>query len=75
MTALENFFDQEIEPRPLCGNCEYYDGGGLRHDGNPIKIQGGDCTNRSSPRFQTTANDSCSKFFPCSTRWPDADHD
>ena len=48
-------------------------GGGLDVKGNPVKNHG-DCGNRSSPRFTTTADDVCNQFFPCSTRWPDADH-
>ncbi len=71
---LERFFDQDIEPKPLCRNCEYYDGGGLTKEGNPISAYG-DCHNSASPRFTTTAEDTCNKFFPCSERWPHADHD
>lgn len=71
--ALEQFFDQEIEPKALCRNCEYFDGGGLDAKGNPIN-QAGDCHNSQSGRFQTTADDTCGRFFfPCSTRWPNAD--
>lgn len=67
------FFDTEIEPKPLCGNCEYFDGGGLMGTGRP-KNDNGDCHNTLSPRFTTTQAGSCTRFFPCSTRWPDADH-
>lgn len=67
------FFDTEIEPKPLCGNCEYFDGGGLMDTGRP-KNDNGDCHNTLSPHFTTTQAGSCTKFFPCSTRWPDADH-
>jgi len=71
---LTEFFDQEIEPKALCRNCEYFDGGGLGIDGVPKDFHG-DCLNRhSSPRFETTQDDTCKGFFPCSTRWPDADH-
>lgn len=73
MTKLTEFFDTEIEPRALCRNCEYFDGGGLTPQGNPINERG-DCRNMRSPCFQTSADNSCSRFFPCSTRWPDADH-
>lgn len=74
MSAPAKFFDSDIEPLPLCRNCEYFDGGGLTPDGHPIK-EHGDCLNSMSLRFTTSANHSCNKFFPCSTRWPDADHD
>lgn len=70
---LNQFFDQEIEPKPLCRNCEYFDGGGLTPAGNPVN-EHGDCLNQQSPIFTTTANSSCIRFFPCSTRWPEADH-
>lgn len=70
--ALEQFFDQEIEPKPLCRNCEYFDGGGLGPSGTP-RNESGDCINVRSDRFTTTASGSCRMFFPCSTRWPDAD--
>ncbi len=74
MAQLKAFFDQDIEPAPTCHNCEYYDGGGLRPNGQPVN-DAGDCLNRQSPRLQTTINDTCGKFFPCSTRWPGADHE
>lgn len=75
MIALEKFFDQDVEPEPLCRNCEYFDGGGLLPDGNP-KNTHGDCHNPASGRFTTSADESCVFFFwPCSTRWPDCDHD
>lgn len=70
---LSKFHDREIEPGPLCRNCEYFDGGGLGTDGVPI-MHDGDCLNGRSSRFQTTAEDTCRQFFPCSTRWPEADH-
>lgn len=70
----ERFFDQDIEPKPLCRNCEYFDGGGLTPEGNP-KNESGDCHNSRSHRFTPLASDTCSYFFPCSTRWPDADGD
>lgn len=73
MTDLSNFFDQAIEPKALCRNCEYFDGGGLTSHGDPVK-DNGDCLCRNSPFFTTTAQNTCKKFFPCSTRWPDADH-
>lgn len=68
------FFGDLIEPKAICRNCEYFDGGGLSATGDPIN-ENGDCLNRLSPRFTTTSDQTCSKFFPCSTRWPDADHD
>lgn len=72
-TQPAQFFDQDIEPKPLCRNCEYFDGGGLNIQGNPIE-QRGDCRNSRSPRFTTDADNTCTQFFPCSTRWPEADH-
>lgn len=72
--ALEKFFDSDIEPKPLCCNCEYFDGGGLSPEGFPLKANG-DCLNQASPRLTTTIEGTCIKFWPCSTRWPDADAD
>jgi hypothetical protein len=72
--ALEKFFDQDIEPKALCRNCEYFDGGGLTVEGTPVQEQG-DCGNPASPWFCTSGNNTCRHFFPCSTRWPDAGHD
>lgn len=74
MTRPAKFFDDAIEPAPKCRNCEYFDGGGLSPEGSPIR-EHGDCLNRQSLRWQTSADDGCDKFFPCSTRWPGADHD
>jgi hypothetical protein len=74
MKTLSKFFDQEIEPAPVCRNCEYFDGGGLGEDGVPINFEG-DCLNKSSPHFTNDQDGSCRKFFPCRTRWPEADHD
>lgn len=71
--ALPQFFDSDIEPKALCRNCEYYDGGGLLPNGDPREVTG-DCLNVRSPRFQTQIDMACDQFFPCSTRWPDADH-
>ena len=71
MKPLKKFFDQEIEPTPLCGNCEYFDGGGMQPNGTWMHLEG-DCLNNESPRFQTNQSQT---FFPCSTRWPDADHE
>lgn len=73
MSGPVKFFDQEIEPKPLCGNCEYYNGNGLMPNGEPREMSG-DCMNTAAPRFQTSADETCPKFFPCSIRWPDADH-
>lgn len=71
---LTEFFDQDTEPKAICRNCEYFDGGGITPAGQP-KNDSGDCLNRASPRFTTTAEQTCEKFWPCSTRWPHADHD
>lgn len=71
--AIPQFFDRDIEPKVLCRNCEYFDGGGLDPQGNP-RQEHGDCLNRRAPRFQTHADETCDQFFPCTTRWPDADH-
>lgn len=71
--AIDRFFDQEIEPKPRCRNCEYFDGGGLTREGNPVSAFG-DCLNNQSPFFTTDVSNTCPHFFPCSTRWPDADH-
>lgn len=73
MRAPAQFFDQDIEPKPLCRNCEYFDGGGLTVKGDPV-FEHGDCRNGAAPNFTTTADGGCNKFFPCTTRWPDADH-
>ena len=73
-TRLTEFFDQLMEPRPTCGNCEYFDGGGMRPDGTWMHFEG-DCHNNNSDRFQTNQDETCAHFWPCSTRWPDCDHD
>jgi len=71
----EKFFGDDIEPKAICRNCEYFDGGGMGLDGGPINWVG-DCGNRqSSPRFVTTQDQTCKGFWPCSNRWPDCDHD
>lgn len=57
-------------PEPLCRNCEYFDGGGIGPDGQPREFHG-DCHNRQSPRFTTTAIDTCPVFSPDTIRWPD----
>ncbi len=49
-----------IRGRP-CRYCEFFDGGGINQDGEPIKFHG-DCHNRQSPRFTTTADDTCDKW-------------
>lgn len=61
------------EPEAKCRNCEYFDGSGLAVDGTPIQDHG-DCLNRNSPFFTTSGDKTCGEFFPCSTRWPNADH-
>lgn len=68
--APAEFFDRDIEPKALCRNCEYFDGGGLDVKGNPREFHG-DCHNSLSDRFTTTADETCIKFWPCTTRWPD----
>jgi len=68
------FYDDGIEPQALCRNCEYFDGGGLTDEGQP-RNSDGDCHNLWSPRFTTSADQFCAAFFPCSTRWPNADRD
>lgn len=64
--AVENFFDQEIEPKAVCGNCDYH---------SPSS-RGQMCGNTRSPRYTilTMPDDGCGRFFPCGKRWPDADH-
>ena len=70
---LKGFLGRDIEPKALCANCEYFDGGGLTAEGYP-RHANGDCLNSASPRFTTTIDNTCVQFFPCSSRWPDADH-
>lgn len=70
---LRTLFPPDEEPEALCRNCEYADFGGIKADGEPASLHG-DCHNSESPRFETTADETCIKFFPCSARWPDADH-
>jgi hypothetical protein len=72
--TLKQFFDQFMEPKAICGNCEYFDGGGQRPDGTWMHWDG-DCHTDASGRFQTSQDDTCKAFFPCSTRWPRADHE
>lgn len=72
--ALEKFFVQLMEPKPVCGNCEYFDGGGMRPDGTWMHFDG-DCHSNQSGRFQTSQTDGCKHFWPCSTRWPFVDQD
>jgi len=74
MPKLSKFFDRDIEPAAICRNCEYFDGGGLGQDGVPINFEG-DCLQSMSHRYTTTQDDTCRSFWPCSTRWPDCDHD
>lgn len=52
-----------------CGNCEYFDGGGLGTDGKP-KEHHGDCHNTQSPRFETTQIQTCGRFLFDTARWP-----
>lgn len=69
----KKFFDSDIEPAAKCRHCEYFDGGGLTPEGNPVHDRG-DCLNRLSPYFTTSVEQGCDRFFPCTARWPDADH-
>lgn len=69
--SAELVCDPTEEPQAKCGNCEYFDGGGLI-DGVPIHADG-DCRNSRSPRFTTSIHETCKQFFPCTTRWPYAD--
>lgn len=64
----KEFFDQEIEPDTICGNCDYHTTPGV---GGQI------CGNPRSPRYLviTMKDDQCGRWFwPCSKRWPDCDH-
>jgi hypothetical protein len=56
----------------VCVNCEYFDCGGFKSDWVPRSHEG-DCLNRLSPRFQTTAERTCDKFYPDSIRFPQAE--
>ena len=67
-TKPKDFYDDLIEPKPLCGNC----------DSTAPTNQGQICTNTRSPKFSQVVREdgSCGKWFwPCSKRWPDCDHD
>ncbi len=72
--SIVNFFDQEIEPKALCRNCEYFDCQGA-DPRTLLDEYRGDCLNRASPSFTPCASDGCNKFWPDSSRWPDCDHD
>jgi hypothetical protein len=52
-----------------CRNCEYFDGGGLGPDDQP-RNHDGDCLNGQSGRLQTTADETCHRFFVDTGRWP-----
>lgn len=71
---LENFFDQEIEPKAICRNCEYFDCEGQDPRTLPEDYRG-DCLNSGAPWFNPFAEQGCKKFWPDSSRWPDCDHD
>jgi hypothetical protein len=62
-------------PERLCGDCEYFDGGGMiaTPAGDRPRNQHGDCHNRLSPRFETMATDTCPQFYPDTGRWPQDD--
>lgn len=64
MASLKEAFDR-LE---TCAFCEHFDGGGLRLVEESRKPGaaplGGDCLNsRTSPRFETTSDDTCTGFF------------
>lgn len=67
MKRAEKFFDREVEPPAICGNCDYY---------SPGPKGGKRCNNTRSTNYtiQTMPDDSCGRFFPCCKRWPEADH-
>ena len=59
---------------PLCVNCEYFDGGGLKKvlDARVYgEVLHGDCGNSKAPNFETRSIDTCQEFYPDSTTWPD----
>jgi hypothetical protein len=45
-----------------CATCEFFDGGGLDSNEKWLE-QDGDCHNKHSPRFQTSAGNTCSHYF------------
>lgn len=49
-----------------CANCEYFDGGGIKPNGQPVE-QYGDCLNSASDRFQTSATDVCTHWLKSTT--------
>lgn len=63
---LTEFFDQEIEPKAICGNCDYH---------SP-SLRGHLCSNTRSLKYATLTwpDDGCGRFWPDSKRWPEADH-
>jgi len=65
--AMSEFFDQEIEPKATCGNCDYH---------SPT-LKGQICANSRSIFYATLTMDDegCGRFWPCSKRWPNCDHD
>lgn len=67
MTRPVNFFDDEIEPKAICANCDYHSTG----------LKGPICENTRSPKHAiiTMPDDGCNHFWPDSKRWPDCDHD
>jgi hypothetical protein len=62
----EPFFDRDIEPDAICGNCDYH----------APSTRGQICCNQRSAYLSmvTTDDFGCGKFFPDGKRWPDADH-
>ncbi len=68
MNLPAEFFDQEIEPKAICGNCDYH---------APHSDKGQICINTRSLNYckPTLEDDTCNRFWFCSKRWPDADHD
>jgi hypothetical protein len=54
-------------PEKICGNCEYWDGGGEVAAKTAII---GDCHNPQSPYFTPHRSFTCPYFYPDSIRWP-----
>lgn len=64
---VKEFHDELIEPAAICSNCDYH---------SPT-FKGQMCANTRSPKYtlHTMPDDCCDRFWPCSKRWPDCDHD
>lgn len=61
------FYDDLIEPKALCENCDYYAPG----------PKGQLCINSHGPKYAQSIlpDDTCKRFWPDSKRWPGCDHD